>query len=102
MLRTVSMVVLCVISFIIYNILFLVQSPRHFQRPVPKESFSGLWEFYYDSDSDEGRERGGGEVTGRGGDEEGEKMRNIRGFLFKRRKSPLKGWHKVSSPLLCK
>ena len=34
---------------------------------------------------------------GRGGDEEREKMRNIRGFLFKRRKSPLKGWHKVST-----
>ena len=27
-------------------------------------------------------------------EEEG-KVKNIRGFLFKRRKSPLKGWHKV-------
>ena len=35
----------------------------------------------------------GGSEVGRGG-EEG-RVKNIRGFLFKRRKSPLKGWHKV-------
>ena len=55
-----------------------------------KERYSGLWEFFYDSDVEEGR--GGG---GEGVEEEDENMKNIRGFLFKRRKSPLKGWHKV-------
>ena len=28
-------------------------------------------------------------------EDDGSKLKNIRGFLMKRRKSPLKGWHKV-------
>ena len=43
--------------------------------------------------------QGGGGGGGGGAKVEGEgeerRLRNIRGFLFKRRKSPLKGWHKV-------
>ena len=60
-------------------------SSRHHDR------FSGLWEWYYD---DEGEElENSGEV---GLTEDGSRLKNIRGFLLKRRKSPLKGWHKVS------
>ena len=79
----------------------LTQSPR---RVAPnKQRFSGLWEFFYDSD--ESGDSAGGKEKGRGVNEKGRgvndkeedvgKIRNIRGFLFKRRKSPLKGWHKV-------
>ena len=35
----------------------------------------------------------GGDVGDREEEEGG--LKNIRGFLLKRRKSPLKGWHKV-------
>ncbi|CAI8043327.1 Oxysterol-binding protein-related protein 6 [Geodia barretti] len=62
------------------------KSPR--RNGQGKERFSGLWEFFYESD-ESGNGGGGGEVER----EEG-KLKNIRGFLFKRRKSPLKGWHK--------
>ena len=48
----------------------------------------------------------GDSVNGEGVDSEGGvgeqgRLRNIRGFLFKRRKSPLKGWHKVSCLYMC-
>ncbi len=49
------------------------------------ERVSGLWEFYFDTASNN---------EGTGSDEDS--LKNIRGFLLKRRKSPLKGWHKVS------
>ena len=65
----------------------LFQSPR--RNGQGKERFSGLWEFFYESD-----ESGNGGGVGEVEREEG-KLKNIRGFLFKRRKSPLKGWHKV-------
>ena len=70
------------------------------QSPTPakgssrnQDRFSGLWEWYFDKD----------EGTPPMGDREGEgphrddgtMLKNIRGFLMKRRKSPLKGWHKV-------
>ena len=58
------------------------------------ERYSGLWECYYD------RERCGEDViseAGEGvrGDDPANRLKNIRGFILKRRKSPLKGWHKV-------
>lgn len=54
--------------------------------------YSGLWEIYYDGQTEEGG--GEGERGQEGSIKEGE-SKNIRGFLLKRRKSPLKGWHKV-------
>ena len=58
------------------------------------ERYSGLWECYYDREHGE-------DVTGEGGEGvRGEgpanRLKNIRGFILKRRKSPLKGWHKVT------
>ena len=76
-------------------LLFLSQSPKR-NGGQGKERFSGLWEFFYDSD--ESGNGGGGEgerEVERREVGEGGKLKNIRGFLFKRRKSPLKGWHKV-------
>ena len=57
------------------------------------ERYSGLWECYYDH----GRRE---DVMGEGGDsvrgeDPANRLKNIRGFILKRRKSPLKGWHKV-------
>ena len=71
----------------------LFQSPRH--NGHVKERFSGLWEFFYDNSEPGVREGEGERGDGEMGEGEGG-MRNIRGFLFKRRKSPLKGWHKVN------
>ena len=61
------------------------------------ERYSGLWEFYYDQYRDDVTvvESEGGD--GGRGEGQGSRLKNIRGFLLKRRKSPLKGWHKVSS-----
>ena len=67
-----------------------LRRPHCPQGPVKQSRYkrhSGLWECYYDGQTEEG----GGEGE-RG--KEGE-SKNIRGFLLKRRKSPLKGWHKV-------
>lgn len=54
--------------------------------------YSGLWEIYYDEQTEEGGAEGerGKEASMKEGE-----SKNIRGFLLKRRKSPLKGWHKV-------
>ena len=56
------------------------------------ERFSGLWEFYYDQHGTVVKSEAGDSVRGEG---QGSQLKNIRGFLLKRRKSPLKGWHKV-------
>lgn len=60
------------------------------------ERYSGLWECYYDRDSgDDVNLVGGNRGEGVSGETQGSRLKNIRGFLLKRRKSPLKGWHKV-------
>lgn len=69
--------------------------------PASKERFSGLWEFFYEGEGEGERGGGGGEEGGREGEMDN-KLKNIRGFLFKRRKSPLKGWHKVCIYNICR
>lgn len=71
---------------------WFLQSPSKYSR---RNRYSGLWECYYGN-----HVVGGGVEEGEGGDvgdreEEEGGLKNIRGFLLKRRKSPLKGWHKV-------
>ncbi len=61
-----------------------MQPPPTHKASSRGDRFSGLWEFYLDKEpADEG--------TG----SEDDSLKNIRGYLLKRRKSPLKGWHKV-------
>ena len=73
--------------------LIFPQSPKMSRHAAnkDKEHFSGLWEFFYDSDREDYKR---GQRVDRGGEDS--KLKSIRGYLFKRRKSPLKGWHKVS------
>ena len=56
-----------------------------------QDRFSGLWEWYFDDETTPSQSAEG-EV---GFEDDCSRLKNIRGFLMKRRKSPLKGWHKV-------
>ncbi|XP_064389026.1 oxysterol-binding protein-related protein 3-like isoform X2 [Halichondria panicea] len=66
-----------------YAEFYKMQPPPTHKASSRGDRFSGLWEFYLDKEpADEG--------TG----SEDDSLKNIRGYLLKRRKSPLKGWHK--------
>ena len=62
-----------------------MQPPPTHKANSRSDRFSGLWEFYLDREPAD-------EEAG----SEDDSLKNIRGYLLKRRKSPLKGWHKVT------
>ena len=66
------------------------QSPAsgsHHLKASRADRFSGLWEYYYDDEAD-----GRGEKISESKDAEEPQLKNVRGFLLKKRKP---GWHKV-------
>ncbi len=79
-------------SFVAYHVLLVLQflPPSSHKTGSRNDRFSGLWEFYFDTPPSNNEGAGSDEDT----------LKNIRGFLLKRRKSPLKGWHKVSQYIM--